>query len=405
MGQLMSRKSDGLATTANPASPDYVIINTCGFIQAALNETKRVIRQTRRRYPAARLIVFGCGVNRASQQLKNEFPDINDWFRIDERSRMINLLFPSARSAEKRHVTTRGYAFLKIAEGCSNNCAYCTIPLIRGPLRSRSWSDIMAEAYGLIRAGVRELILVAQDTTAYGIDRYRRPMLIPLIRRLSRLPGLHWIRLMYAHPKSLTPETIHDLAGLPRLCRYLDMPIQHVNDRLLKLMNRRTTRRHLEALIKSLRRHRFTFRTTIMTGFPTESESEHRELIDFLAACQPDWLGVFHYSREADTPAYNLKPLPSKVVRRRFKQLTTLQQTLLKIKNRQRLGRCCDVLINSQNHRLIGHAEFTAPEIDSRILLKKTEALVGSLCRARITGMMGADLCAQVISSPAAPDE
>ncbi len=401
MGQLMSQKSSVLAQTTNPAVPDYVIINTCGFIRAALNEAKRVIKDARRRYPTARLIVFGCGVNRAGEQLKKEFPEINDWFRIDERSRMINLFFPAVRAAEKRHVTTRGYAFLKIAEGCSNHCAYCTIPLIRGPRRSRALSDIIAEASVLTRAGIRELILVAQDTAAYGIDRYRQPMLLPLIRRLSRLPGLHWIRLMYVHPKSITPAMIRDLAAQSRLCRYLDMPIQHVNDRLLKLMNRRTTQRHLAALIKSLRRYRFTFRTTVMTGFPTESADEHRELIDFLVSYQPDWLGVFRYSREADTPAYYLQPVPPEIVRKRFKELTILQRRLLKIKNRQRLGRCYDVLINSQNHRLIGHAEFTAPEIDSRILLKKTEAPVGRLCRARITGMIGADLCAQVISPSA----
>jgi len=376
---------------------NYVIINTCGFIRSALEETYREIDKARRSFPNSRLVIFGCGVNRATDELKRSFPQITDWFRISERNQMIAMIAGRRSTAKSRRVTTVGYAYLKIADGCSNRCAYCTIPSIRGPLTSRPMPDIIDEAKGLARAGFRELILIAQDTAAYGRDRYGRSMLIPLIHALSLQPGISWLRILYAHPRSLTPAMIRELSIQPKVCRYLDMPIQHVSERLLRLMNRHVGRRRIEVLVRALKDNDFTFRTTVMSGFPTETDAEHRELVAFLRATEPDWLGVFSYSREPDTPAGDMKPVAPLNARKRYADLIRLQRSLLRSKNRRRIGRSFDILVSGSVGRPIGHAEFAAPEVDSRIIVTGGKPLVGQICHARITAMRGSDLCAKVI--------
>lgn len=377
--------------------PDYIIINTCGFIRSALDETRREIDQARLRHPGSRLVIFGCGVNRAAGELKRAFPGITDWFRIAERDRMIAMIAGRVPARKSRRITTAGFAYLKIADGCSNRCAYCTIPAIRGPLASRSMPDIIDEAAGLSRAGARELTLIAQDTAAYGRDRYGRPMLIPLVRALSRLPGIGWLRILYAHPRSLSPGMIHELAAQPKVCRYLDMPIQHISERLLRLMNRHAGRQRIETLVQALKSHGFTFRTTVMSGFPTETDAEHRELVAFIRAAEPDWLGVFSYSRESGTPADVMRPVAPRIADRRYMSLIKLQRSLLRTKNRRRIGRMFDILVSGSNGHPIGHAEFAAPEVDSRVIVTGGKALIGHICRARITSMRGSDLYAKVV--------
>lgn len=378
-------------------SPDYVIINTCGFIRAALDETRQEIEQALRRHPGARFVVYGCAVDRAAGELKNAFPGISDWFRIRDRDRMIALIAGREPSGKNRSVTTTGFAYLKIADGCSNRCAYCTIPAIRGPLKSRAMPDIIDEAAGLAQSGIRELTLIAQDTAAYGRDRYGRPMLVPLVRRLSKLTGIAWIRVLYAHPRSLTPETVRGLAALPKVCRYIDMPIQHISDRLLRIMNRHAGRRRIETLIRTIQRHGFAFRTTALSGFPTETDAEHRDLLAFLRDIEPDWLGIFSYSREPGTAAYSLPPVSPGIARERFSALIELQQRLLRRQNRRRLGLVGDVLVTGSNGRFAGHAEFSAPEVDSRIIIAKGKPRPGLFCRVRFTAVRGSDLYAAIL--------
>jgi len=386
----------GCSLETSPAHADAVILNTCGFILPALEETEEEIRRLLKLASRPRVYVFGCAVNRAAAALKKKFPRVTGWFKIGERDKLLQAVALKRHRAEARLVTTAGYAYLKIAEGCSNHCAYCTIPSIRGELKSYAMDDLLREAAELAKLGTREIILIAQDTTAYGTDLYGRPMLLDLIRKLSAIKGISWLRILYAHPGSLTEEMIAEIAENPKVCKYIDLPIQHINGRILKLMNRRVGPERIDAVIREIKRRAITLRTTVIAGFPTETEAEHEELVDFLRNRDIDWLGVFPYYREAGTKAALLKPVPPPAVRKRYETLLKLQQSILRNKNQTRVGRSFKVLINGRNGDYIGHSEFAAPEVDSRIIIAHRRLAIGKFYQARISGRKGHDLLAQV---------
>jgi ribosomal protein S12 methylthiotransferase len=386
----------GCGLETSPAHADAVIVNTCGFIGPALEETEAEIRRLLKLPSRPRIYVFGCAVNRAAAVLKKRFPRVDGWFRIEEKEKLFRTVGRGADRQKARLVTTAGYAYLKIAEGCSNHCAYCTIPSIRGELRSAAMKDLYRETEELAGLGINEIVLVAQDTTAYGTDFYRRPMLPSLLRKLSGIKSVSWLRVLYCHPGSITGELIAEIADNPKVCKYVDLPIQHSSSRILELMNRRAGPGRISRIMREIKRRGISLRTTVIAGFPTESDAEHEALKRFIKDHDIDWLGVFPYCREPGTAAAGLDPLPPRTVLDRYENLLKLQRSILMNKNRARVGRSYQVLINGRNGYYTGHAEFAAPEIDSRIIIPGGELTVGEFYRARITGCRGNDLVAEI---------
>lgn len=387
---------NGCALETSPAHADAVILNTCGFILPALKETETEIRRLLKLPTRPRIYVFGCAVNRAAAALKKKFPGVRGWYRIEDREKLFRTIVRSERRQEARLVTTAGYAYLKIAEGCSNHCAYCTIPSIRGELRSTAIKDLRREAEEVASLGISEIVLIAQDTTAYGKDLYHQPMLTKLLRELSEIKAVSWLRVLYCHPGSITDEMIAEIADNPKVCKYIDLPIQHCSNRILKLMNRRVGSDRISQIMRKIKRRRIALRTTVIAGFPTETDSEHESLAGFIKDHDVDWLGVFPYYRELETAAAGLPPLPPSIVRDRYENLLNLQRSIIKYKNRTRVGQICKVLINEHNGYYSGHAEFAAPEIDSRIIIDRSGLTIGRFYQARISGCRGNDLVAEI---------
>ena len=392
--------ASGTIVCARPQDSDVVIVNTCGFIAPALEETKETIAQLLKEINnGTKIYVVGCAVNRYANLLKTKFPEVSGWFTLEDEARLIAAIETKAVHMESRLPTTHGYAYLKISDGCSNNCAYCTIPSIKGPHRSSDFNEIIREAYELAKLGMKELIIIGQDTTNYGSDLYARPRMRELLRELSQIPEVAWLRIMYAHPKTLDNAIIEEIEQNRKICKYIDLPIQHINDRLLSIMNRATTRGDIESTLARLKRiDNMSVRTTIIVGYPTETNEEFDELMDFISQGYFDWVGIFPYYREQGTPASKLKQLPSEVIEQRYAEAIALQQRLIKQKNRGRIGRRFKVLVHGREQSFIGHAKCTAPEIDSQILIADGRLEVGKIYEVRITGVKGNDMLGEMVS-------
>jgi ribosomal protein S12 methylthiotransferase len=377
----------GVSVTALPQDSDSIIINTCGFIKPALDETEQEIEKALHIAERGhkKVYVYGCAVNRCKDMLRAKYPTVSGWFCLEEWPQLIRTIRPGAVLTQARLPTTYGYAYLKIADGCSNHCSYCTIPLIKKDYHSSDFNDIMQEANELVKLGTKELVLIAQDTTQYGKDRYGTLMLIPLVRELSSIRGLRWIRIMYAHAAHITEDIIQEIASNPKVCKYLDLPIQHINNRILKAMNRGTTRDHIEQVIKQLRHiKQISLRTTVIIGFPTETDDEFKELFEFLKDVRFDWLGIFPYYNEPETKAAQLDQVPGPLIEKRYNKVVRLQQRLI----RQRIARCVGhsykTLIHAKNGLYHGHTEFLAPEIDAEVLVSGPNLTVGNFYRLKI---------------------
>ncbi|MGB7054785.1 MAG: 30S ribosomal protein S12 methylthiotransferase RimO [bacterium] len=384
----------GTVICALPEESDVIIINTCGFIVPAIEETEQTIREMMKyANNGKRVFVIGCAVNRCGDELKRKFPGVSAWFGIEDERKMIASIKEEAASIESRLPTTRGYAYLKISEGCSNHCAYCTIPSIKGPFRSFDYNKIVEEAYELAKLGIKELILIGQDTTRYGSDLFGKSMLQPLLHDLSQIPGIEWLRIMYAHPKTIDEKIIDEIEHNPKVCKYIDLPIQHINDRILNLMNRDTGRDRIVTTMARLKKVRdIVIRTTVIVGYPSESDDEFNELMEFVEAGYIDWLGVFPYFREPGTNAAEFDQLPDNLIEARYKRATAIQQRLVKQNNREREGDVCKVLVHAREGEFIGHTEFAAPEIDSRVFIKDNTLELGKYYDVRITTTSEYDL-------------
>ncbi len=352
---------------------------TCAFLCSAVKESEDTIRRLlKRRPPGQRVVVAGCLVERFGPKLKRRLPGVDLFVSLAQIHLVPSLLSAEAHSAQlpspptayssvpRLLSTPPHYAYLKIAEGCSNRCSYCLIPAIRGPFRSRPLDDILQEAQALARIGTRELILIAQDTTAYGQDIYAKLSLPQLLHRLSRIHGIHWLRLMYAHPAHITDELLHEFETNPKLCRYVDLPLQHCSDRILRQMNRFYTRRHLERLIGRLRTiPDMSIRTTMIVGFPGETRTEFEELLDFVRNTGFDRLGAYAFSPEPGTPAAGLaNQIPGRTRQARLAVLMKLQASISRRRLRRLLGRSIDVVIDSPG---VGRTQWDAPEIDGTV--------------------------------------
>jgi len=390
---LGSLEKHGVLITDSLEDSDIVVINTCGFIKPALKETENEIKRILKIKNNKKVYGYGCAVNRASKSLMIKFPDITNWFTLEEKDDLIKTIINKNANLKSRLLTTSGYAYLKIADGCSNHCSYCTIPQIKGEFKSVEFEDLINEAQALAELGVKELIIIAQDTARYGLELYGKPMLVSLLKELSKIKGIEWLRILYAHPRSITNDLISEIKNNSKVCKYLDMPIQHINDRLLSLMNRSITKKENFDIIKRLRG--VTLRTTVMVGFPTETEDEFNELYDFLKRGYFDWFGAFRYFREKGTFAAFFKPLSPVIINQRFQKILRLQQTLINKKNHLRLNKYYKVLVHYKNRDVIGHTEFSAPEIDGQVIINSPDIKLGRFYTKKITKIKGADLYAQ----------
>lgn len=390
---LGSLGAAGIIVTSSPSQSDVLVINTCGFIKPALDETENEIKRALQ-LKNKKIYVFGCAVNRYKKELIKKYPKVSGWFRLAERNELISTICPHALRKKSRLVTTRGYAYLKIAEGCSNHCSYCTIPSIKGEFRSFDFDALIKEANELTKLGIKEIILIGQDTTRYGIDIYEKPTLALLLKELSKIKNIEWLRILYAHPKTITEEIIDELATNPKVCKYLDLPIQHINNRILKLMNRGVDRKRIETIIKKLKKiEGISLRTTVIVGFPGETEDEFNELVQFLKQRNFDWLGVFPYFCESKTPAAKLAQLPESLVEKRYQEITQLQKDLIKFNNKTRIGKVYKTLLHYNNNgNYIGHTEFAAPKIDGQVIAKSPKLMPGNFYNVKIAKTRGADL-------------
>lgn len=418
---------DGYTLTADAEGADVVVVNTCGFIEPARQESLGVIREMldlKRQGRVGAVVVAGCLAERKKDDLLSEVPDVDhivgvfgreEITQVVDRSRQRRLadeqrsLFRPApvqafHDTARLRITPRHYAYLKVSEGCDRLCTFCAIPGMRGKHVTKPIEEVVREARELAADGVRELIVVAQDTTFYGLDLYGRVRLAELLRELDRVDGIEWIRVLYAYPEHFTGELLETLAGAKKIVPYLDMPLQHVNDRVLRRMQRRVDRAATEELLARLRTAipGLTLRTTFIVGFPGETEAEFAELCDFVRDQRFERLGAFPYSREPGTPADRLPDhLPEAVKTDRRDRLMAVQQEIAFARARQHVGTEAELIVDGPDPEVPGHflarGPFDAPEIDCVVRLKGKNLRAGDLVRARVTGADGYDLAARAI--------
>ena len=361
-----------------------VVINTCGFIGDAKQESVEMILRAAAAKQAGkidRLFVIGCLSERYADELRHEIPEVDDYFGARTWDGIIRALGASqdpALETERLLSTPRHYAYLKISEGCNWMCGYCAIPLIRGRHVSVPMETLEEEARKLAAAGVRELIVIAQDTTYYGIDLYGERRLAELLRRLCRIDGIEWIRLHYAYPAAFPDDVIEVMASEPKICKYLDIPFQHISDAQLSAMHRRHTKAEALALIARLRAAipDLALRTTLLVGYPGETEADFAELMEFVRDVRFERLGVFAYSEEEGT--FSARELhddvPDEVKQQRVERIMELQHTISLENNLRRVGRIERVIIDSrQGDFYVGRTQYDSPEVDQEILIPAAE--------------------------------
>ena len=391
---------------------DIIVVNTCGFIESAKQEAIDTILEVCD-YQNKKIVVMGCLVERYQQSLEESIPEVDFYFPIRDYEK-VDDLFKKLTSTNlsykmdytKRVITTSKHsAYLRIAEGCDKRCTYCSIPMIRGSFRSVPMEALITEAEYLAGKGVKELILVAQETTLYGKDIYGKKMLPELLKRLCEVKGIEWIRLLYCYPEEITDELIEVIKSEKKICKYIDMPIQHASDAILKKMGRRTNNAELRAIIGRLREAipEICIRTTLITGFPGESEEDHEILMDFVDEMEFDRLGVFTYSAEEDTAAARMDgQLDEEVKLTRRDEIMELQQEISIDKSSRYVEEILEVIIEGQaadeDALYVGRSYMDAPGVDGYVFIKSEEELMsGDFARVRITKALEYDLIGELI--------
>lgn len=406
---LGSVQKAGFHISHDPTLCDIIIINTCGFIEASKKESIGTLLEMaalKKKGRLKKLVVAGCLSQRYSKELSREFsevdlfigtgefPKIAEFLRFDDEQR-VSVGKPRALADEtfpRLLATPKHYAYLKLAEGCQHACSFCVIPKLRGPLRSRSVESLVIETQNLIDQGVKEFNLIAQDSTGYGVDRKDGATLVKLLERLTKLHGEKWFRLFYAYPHGFPMDVVRLMKDEPQFCNYLDLPIQHVNDRILKSMRREGTGKDIRELIDNVRTiiPDISLRTTCIVGFPTEAEKEFEELTSFIAEGHFDHVGVFTYSGEEGTSAAKLKDdVPIKIKRERKKILMEAQAQVSKKRNQRWVGKEIKILIDdvSKESKLVkvGRHAGQAPEVDGVVYLNKCDLPIGQFATVEIT--------------------
>lgn len=419
MGLLHDR---GYEFTDNEEEADIIVINTCGFINDAKEESINTILEMAKykENNLKALIVAGCLVERYKNEILQELPEIDaivgttafdkicdvvDDVLADKKHNELESINKMCRPDVKRIITTGGYySYLKIAEGCDKHCTYCSIPMIRGAYRSVPMDELVKEAEYLADNGVKELIIVAQEITVYGKDLYREKKLPELLHRLCKIPGIQWIRLLYCYPEEITDELIETIRTEKKICHYIDMPIQHASDKILKAMGRRTNNAELRNIISKLRKEipDICLRTTLITGFPGETEEDHQILLDFIDEMEFDRLGVFTYSPEEDTKAASLdNQVDEEVKLCRKDEIMELQQEISMDKSERLVGKEIEVIIEgkaSDEDVYVGRSYMDAPSVDGYVFINSEEELMsGDFAKVRIVKAMEYDLIGDLI--------
>ncbi|MFH0910060.1 MAG: 30S ribosomal protein S12 methylthiotransferase RimO [Planctomycetota bacterium] len=385
----------GFTFAAHAADADLLLVNTCGFILSAKRESVEHLLEAvslKKLHPRLKVVAMGCLAQRYGKDLAREIPELDGIFGFEayrDLTALCRKVLNGRRvlcmgaghvapldAAPRLLLTGEAYAYLRIADGCDNRCAYCAVPLIRGRFRSRPRAAVLREAESLVARGVKELCLIAQDITYYGADRWGESRLPDLLQGLLKIPGNTWIRLLYAHPAHMSDEVIDLLAGEERLLGYLDLPIQHINTRILRRMGRKVTRRKIERLLKTLRRRvpKLTLRTSVIAGFPGETEREFRELLRFIGEGWFQHLGAFAYSKEEDTPAARASgQIPPAECKLRASEIMAVQQGVTFRWLDSRLGNREEVLVEeiSPKGGGLGRTRCEAPEVDGIITLSQ----------------------------------
>ncbi len=413
----------GFALTDDEREADVIVVNSCCFIGDAKEESINTILDMARYKEIGvckALVVTGCLAERYKEEVLTEMPEVDAVVGTSSYDHIVEVVqsvlehhihtqtFESiditpTRTAN-RLVTTGGhYAFLKIAEGCDKHCTYCVIPQVRGHYRSVPMEDLLAEARSLVDGGVKELILVAQETTLYGVDLYGEKTLPKLLRELAKIPGLVWIRIQYCYPEEITDELIQTIREEMKVCSYLDIPIQHASDSILKRMGRRTTESAIREMIAKLRREipDLALRTTLISGFPGETEEDHETLMRFIDDMEFDRLGVFTYSQEEDTPAAAMEDqIPEEVKKERRAEAMELQQEISLEKCQDMIGRTVLVMIEGKvadENAYVGRTYRDAPGVDGYIFINTDQELMsGDFVHARVTGALEYDLMGEL---------
>ena len=395
-------KYDGAEVTLDPSEADIAIVNTCSFIGPAKEESINTILDLAEYKKSGRLkklIVAGCLVERYKDEIRKELPEIDEIASVKDYVRRLDSQMKRVESGERY---TR---YLKIAEGCDKYCSYCIIPRLRGHFRSIPMEMVLEEARELVEDGAKELILVAQETTLYGTDLYGKKSLHLLLRALSEIEGLVWIRVLYCYPEEIELPLIEELRDNPKVCHYLDLPIQHSSDRILKAMNRKTRREELKEKIALLRREipDICLRTTLITGFPGETEEDFQDVLSFITEERFDRLGVFPYSQEEGTPAASMEnQIPESVKNKRLSRIMELQQEIAFQKAEEQRGRILKALItgyDEEEGRVILRSYMDSPEIDSFIFVEGPERVSGDFVRVKVVDTEGYDLIGEYCES------
>ena len=407
--------------TNNPKEADIIIVNTCGFIEKAKQESINTILDMAKykiKYKCKLLIATGCLTQRYGKELLDLMPEldivlgVNDYEKINkaiegfikENKKISSTNFTNEGINEgKRIITTnKSSAYLRIAEGCNNFCTYCIIPKIRGKFRSRKIENIIEEGKILANAGVKEIILIAQDTTNYGIDLYNEKRLHIVLRELSKIEGIEFIRVMYCYPEAIYRELIEEISKNDKVCKYLDLPIQHISNDILKRMGRKTSKEEIIDKIKTLRENvsNIVLRTSLIVGFPGETEEDFNELKEFLKEMKLDKVGVFTYSQEEDTPAALMEnQIDEKIKQQREKELMEVQKEVSKAINKSKIGRTYKVLVESENSDyFIGRSYEMAPDIDGLIYIKEKNLKANKFYDVNIKEALEYDLIGVVLN-------
>lgn len=393
----------------NDENANIIVINTCGFIDRAKEESINTIleyAEKKEQGEIDQLFVTGCLSERYRDDLEKEIPVVDAWFGTMELPSLLKKLgadYKQELLGERTLTTQAHYAYLKISEGCDRPCSFCAIPLMRGKNQSRSIEFLTQEATFLVSKGVKEVILIAQDLTSYGLDLYGARRLNDLLISLAGVPGLEWIRLQYAYPSQFPEEILDTIRDYPNICKYLDMPLQHISDKMLKSMRRGITKRRTIELLKTIREKvpGIAIRTTLIAGYPGETEQDFQELVDFVQEQKFDRLGVFTYSHEENTHAYSLEDdVPDAVKQERVEEIMEIQQDISYALNQSKIGKTLKVLVDRKEGKFfIGRTEADSAEVDNEVILRGNiqNAQIGNFVTVKIVDAEEFDLIGEVL--------
>ncbi|MCI8273756.1 MAG: 30S ribosomal protein S12 methylthiotransferase RimO [Clostridia bacterium] len=430
-------KNNNYEIENNPEKAEIIVINTCGFIETAKEEAISTILEMAeyKDKKCQYLIVMGCLVQRYYEELIKCLPEVDLFIKIEEYDKLwqkIEMLIkegkteknatkaskkiseikalpmPTSKEFYERVITTgENFAYLKIGEGCSNRCTYCAIPYIRGPFVSRKMEDIIEEAKRLSEKGIREIIIIAQDTTKYGVDIYGESKLAELLQKLSEIPEIRWIRFLYSYPEGITDKLIQVVKNNEKICKYFDIPIQHISDKILKKMNRRTNKKHIEQLIDKIRKEipEATLRTSLIVGFPGEEQEDFDELCEFVEKAKFDKLGAFMYSKEEGTPAERLpNQIHKNTKKSRYNKIMKIQQQISKRNLKEIINKQYEVIVEEitfDGKYLIGRTKQDVPEIDGLVYIKNEnkKKLLNKFVKIKVIDVNDYDLIGELIEN------